>query len=125
MERKLKIKKCPKCGTTIQLIKDHNDSNCEIKCCEKMITLSPNTTDAAKEKHVPNILIEEDTIKVKIDHVMEEEHYIEWIAMVTETEEHFIDLKPGSIAEAEFQYQKNAKIYAYCNKHDLWMKQID
>ena len=48
MEKELVIKKCSKCNTLIEVIKDCNCDNCIIKCCgEEMIELVPNSVDAA------------------------------------------------------------------------------
>lgn len=125
MEKELIIKKCKNCGAIIHAINDCNCKECGIKCCnEPMEKLAPNSVDAAIEKHVPNVEINKDKIKVTVNHVMEDEHYIEWIAIVTDSEEYTKYFKPGDIAEAEFMYVPGAKVYAYCNKHGLWMKEV-
>ena len=33
-------------------------------------------------------------------------------------------LKPNDEPKAVFNYEKDAIIYAYCNKHGLWKKEI-
>ena len=82
MKKELVIKKCSKCQALIEVVKDCTCNNCNIKCCgEEMIELVPNSVDAAFEKHVPNYEIIEEYIIVNVNHVMEEEHFIEWIAM--------------------------------------------
>ena len=82
MEKELVIKKCSKCNTLIEVIKDCNCDNCIIKCCgEEMIELVPNSVDAAFEKHVPNYEVIDNRIIVTVNHIMEEDHFIEWIAM--------------------------------------------
>ena len=86
MKKELVIKKCLKCGALIEIINDCNCEECGIMCCgEKMIEIKPNSIDASFEKHVPTYEKVEDEILVKVNHVMEKEHYIEWIAMVTDT----------------------------------------
>ena len=125
MKKELVIKKCLKCGSLIEII---NDCNCEewgIMCCgEKMIEIKPNTIDASFEKHVPTYEKVEDEILVKVNHVMEKEHYIEWIAMVTDTSVYKVKLCPEQNAECRFKYIPNSKLYAYCNKHGLWSNDI-
>ena len=47
-----------------------------------MIELVPNSVDAAFEMHVPNYEVIYNRIIVTVNHVMEENHFIEWIAML-------------------------------------------
>lgn len=125
MNNELIIKKCMKCGATIKVVKDCNCAECGITCCkEKMVTLKPNTTDAAIEKHVPTYEIENDKIIVKVNHVMEEEHFIEWICLKSSEKEEYVYLKAGVEATAIFENVKSGTLYAYCNKHGLWNTQI-
>lgn len=125
MKRELVLKKCEKCGAVIKVIEDCKCDNCGIKCCdEQMKVIKPNSVDAAVEKHVPTYEIVEDEIFVKVNHVMEKEHYIEWIAMVTDTREEFVELYPEQNAECRFKYVPGAKLYAYCNKHGLWVEEV-
>ena len=123
MSKKLIIKQCKKCMATVRVIQENG---CEIMCCgEAMQQLVPNTVDAAFEKHVPTYEVKGDTIMVKVNHVMEEDHYIEWISMCTDNKEYTVYLKPGEVAEAEFPYVPKAKLYAYCNKHSLWENEVE
>jgi superoxide reductase len=125
MKKELIIKKCPKCGAVVRVIEDCTCDNCGIKCCgEEMIKLKANSTDAAFEKHVPEVEIEKDKIVVKVNHVMESDHYIEWIAMVTEREEFITYLTSDMEPRVEFPYVENSIIYSYCNKHGLWSKEL-
>ncbi len=122
--RELVLRKCPSCGALVKVITDCSCS-CKISCCEKpMVDIKPNSVDAAFEKHVPVFEIVNDKIKVVVNHVMEEDHFIEWICFVTETSEHYIYFKPGENAITTFPYTKGI-LYAYCNKHGLWSKEVD
>lgn len=125
MKKELVIKKCLKCDALIEIIKDCNCDDCGIKCCgEKMMEIKPNSIDASFEKHVPTYEIVEDEILVKVNHVMEKEHFIEWIAMVTDKAVCKVELNPEQNAECKFKYRPNSKIYAYCNKHGLWSNDV-
>lgn len=125
MGRELVIKKCKNCGAIVKVINDCNCMDCGIKCCgETMEKIVPNSVDASFEKHIPTVEVNGDKIKVVVNHVMEEEHYIEWICFVSDEKECIKYFKPGDVAEAEFRYIPGSKVYAYCNKHDLWMKEI-
>ena len=121
MNNELIIKKCNSCGAIVRVIKDCNCSNCGIVCCnEPMKVVTSNSVDAAVEKHVPTYEVKEDRIYVTVNHVMEDEHYIEWISIVSEGRECVTYLKPGMEAKTHFKYTPGATIYAYCNKHGLW-----
>lgn len=125
MSRELKVRKCEKCGAMVRVIEDCHCDNCGIQCCgEKMRELVPNSVDAAIEKHVPTYEIKDGKIFVKVNHVMEEEHYIEWISIVFENMEKITYLKPGENAIAHCKYVPGSKIYSYCNKHGLWVTEV-
>ena len=116
---------CRKCGNIIiKLV----DSGVPVKCCgEAMEVLEPNTTDAAVEKHVPVIAIEGDIVTVtvgEVEHPMVEDHWIEWIYLVTEQGVQAKCLKPGDAPKATFILDGDTVVsaYAYCNKHGLWKK---
>ena len=112
------FKKCMKCGSVVYVIK----GNGSIVCCnEEMKELVPNIVDAAFEKHVPNVEKVGDKIKVSVNHVMDEDHYIEWIAMETDDSIILKSLKPGDEAVVTFDYLSGFKVYSYCNKHGLWI----
>lgn len=126
MKKELIIKKCLKCGATIKVIKDCECAECGLICCnEKMVNIKANSTEAAIEKHVPNYEVEQDKIKVIVNHVMEREHFIEWICLVSENREEYIYLKPNEEATAIFENTTSGTLYAYCNKHGLWKKEIE
>lgn len=119
------IKRCKSCGAMLKVLKDCKSNDCGFRCCgERMNVLVPNSIDAAVEKHVPEYEIVGNKIKVKVNHVMEEEHYIEWIAMIADDIEQTKYFKPGDVAEAEFDYRPNVALYSYCNKHELWKKEV-
>ncbi|CDD17611.1 desulfoferrodoxin [Clostridium sp. CAG:798] len=126
MKNNLIIKKCMSCGAIVKVLKDCTCNNCGIKCCgEEMQILLPNSVDAAIEKHVPTYEKVEDEILVKVNHVMEKEHFIEWISLVKENKEIMIQLFPEQSPEVRFPYIPGSTIYAYCNKHGLWKSDVD
>ncbi len=126
MKNELIIKSCKTCNALIKVIKDCNNEDCKIMCCgTPMEELVPNSVDAAHEKHVPTYEKVEDEILVKVNHVMEKEHYIEWLCMVHDNLEYMVKLYPEQEAQARFPYIPNSTIYAYCNKHGLWSAQVN
>lgn len=126
MKNELVIKKCEKCGAVVKVFDDCTCENCGIKCCgDNMKVLIPNMSDASKEKHIPTYEKVEDEIFVKLNHSMEKEHYIEWIALVKDNKEYIVNLYPEENAECRFKYMPGSTIYAYCNKHGLWKKDVE
>ena len=126
MKKELVIKRCSKCQSLVEVLKDCTSDNCSIKCCgEEMIELAPNSVDASFEKHVPNYEAIDNHIIVKVNHVMEEDHFIEWIAMLANNKIIKKFLLPGEEACVIFPYVKGSKIYSFCNKHGLWSKEVE
>lgn len=126
MGKNLVIRKCEKCGAMVKVLEDCHCDDCGIKCCgEKMKEIVPDSVDAAVEKHVPTYEVKDGKIFVKVNHVMEEEHYIEWISIVFENKEVTTYFKPRQEAVAHCKYVPGATIYAYCNKHSLWKKEVE
>lgn len=125
MKNELLIKKCQSCGALVKVINDCTCDNCGIKCCgDEMKLLVPNSVDAAVEKHVPTYEKVEDEIFVTVNHVMEKEHFIEWITLVADNKEYTVKLYPEQNAECRFPYIPGSCLYAYCNKHGLWKKDV-
>lgn len=118
----MKLLRCNKCGTRVIVDKGGNNITC---CEEQMREVIPNSVDAAIEKHVPEYVVENDKIKVVVNHVMEEDHYIEWIALESENTLIKKDFKPGDKLEVEFDYIPGSVLYSYCNKHSLWKKDVE
>jgi len=87
--------------------------------------LQAGVTDGAAEKHVPFVAREGNTVTVRVGevaHPMLEEHYIEFIALVSENGAQFAQLKPGQEPVATFTLEEGveAEAYEYCNLHGLW-----
>lgn len=117
------IKKCSVCGAMVMSLTTY-DSN--ITCCgKKMDTVVSNSVECNIEKHIPTYEKVEDEIFVKVNHVMEKEHYIDWVAMVSDTKTEFVRFYPEQNAETRFKYIPGATLYAYCNKHGLWSTKVD
>ncbi len=121
--KELMLKKCKSCGAIVKVFEECH-CPCDIMCCDDVMeNIKPNTVEASLEKHIPSYEIIGDKIKVKVNHVMEEEHYISWIMFVSENKEEIVYFKPGESPEATFDYQKGT-LYSYCNKHELWSKNV-
>jgi superoxide reductase len=125
MKTKVAFFQCNICGNLVGLIKDGGG---ELVCCgEPMAKLEPNTTDASVEKHVPVAVRKDGKIYVEIGsviHPMTEKHYIEWIAVVSDSGTRRISLLPTDEPKAVFCDKENADVYAYCNLHGLWKAEV-
>ncbi|MBR5372303.1 MAG: desulfoferrodoxin [Oscillospiraceae bacterium] len=88
--------------------------------------IKPNTTDAAKEKHVPVVSREGQTVTVMVGsaaHPMTDAHYIGWIMLETKNGVERKDLAPADEPAAQFFADEDDEIvaaYAWCNLHGLW-----
>ena len=120
----MKIWKCTSCNNIVAVLRE---GTCVPHCCgQEMVELKANTVDAAKEKHVPVVEVNSLIATVtcgEVFHPMEENHYIEFMALVT-TEGIKLDyLKPGMEPVCYFALGEGEEIlsaYAYCNLHGLW-----
>ena len=125
MEENVRFYRCKVCGNMIGLIHGNSEN---ISCCgEKMELLHANSTDAATEKHVPVYEKDGNEIVVRVgevEHPMEEDHYIMWIAQVSEDRTTRVRLHPGQATETRFPYIPGSVLYEYCNKHGLWKKEV-
>jgi superoxide reductase len=122
VKERLEVYKCDVCGNMVEVV---HVGGGELVCCgQPMKLLVENTTDAAKEKHVPVIEKTADGVKVKVGsvaHPMEEKHFIEWVQVIAGGKSYRQFLKPGEAPEAEFKVT-GASISAreFCNLHGLW-----
>jgi len=116
------IYKCDLCDNIIEVMQGGEGA---LVCCgQKMKLMEENTVDATKEKHVPVIEINSDSIKVKVGsdpHPMEESHYIQWIELLADGKVYRQHLQPGQDPEATFPViAKQVTAREYCNIHGQW-----
>ena len=128
MAKKGEVYKCKHCGAMLEILHDGANPAC---WGEPMTLLKENTTDGAKEKHVPVIEPIEGGYRVtvgSVEHPMLPEHYIQWIELLTPTDVLRHELKPGEKPEAIFLTNAEAKDVTareYCNLHGLWKGVIE
>lgn len=119
----LKFFECPE--TKEILIADTNDAESMAAAAGKT-EIIPNTVDAAREKHVPVISREGQTVTVAVGeaaHPMLDVHYIGWILLETKNMQERTELKPGEEPVAQFFVDEDDTViaaYAWCNLHGLW-----
>ena len=122
----MKFYVCKHCGNIIAFV---HASGAPVTCCgDIMKELEPNTTDAATEKHVPEITQDGQKVTVTVGsvaHPMFPEHFIGWIALQTKQGNQRKELKPGDQPSICFTLCEGDEVesaYAYCNLHGLWKK---
>ncbi|MCK5237429.1 MAG: desulfoferrodoxin [Deltaproteobacteria bacterium] len=127
MTKKSDIYKCEECGNIVEVL---HEGKCDPECCGKtMKVFEANTTDAAKEKHVPVITKNGDKVVITVGstlHPMDEDHYIEWIELIVDDKTLRQDLSPGGEPMAVFKCLASTGIIvrAYCNLHGLWQSEL-
>ena len=104
---------CPVRGNVIQ-----TSGEAVISCCG--ITLPPLEAEAPDEEHSLKIEIVEDEYFVSMNHPMTKEHYISFIAAISDNGVQLVKLYPESNAEVRFKISRVRKLYAYCNRHGLF-----
>ncbi len=118
---------CEHCGNIIGKIRD---KGVPVMCCgQKMTLLEPGTVEASHEKHIPVVTVENNVVKVAIgsvEHPMVEEHFIEWVYLLTDKGGQRKCLVPGEAPTVTFALadEKPVSVYAYCNLHGLWKADV-
>ena len=119
---------CRHCKNVVAYVENKGP---HIVCCgEEMQLIIPNTTDAAKEKHVPVIEVHGTQVIVTIGsepHPMTEPHHIAWIALETKDGNQRKCLEMTGAPRAEFAITEEDTIlaaYEYCNLHGLWKAEM-
>lgn len=122
MAKKNEIYKCEKSGLMVEVLQDAEGT--PMCCGEPMKLLRENTTDGAKEKHVPVVEKIEGGYRVTVgsmEHPMTDAHYIQWIELVTSTGVLRHNLTPQDKPVAEFKTDATeVEAREYCNLHGLW-----
>jgi len=114
--------KCQTDGLVIEVV--HGSKGEPVCCGSPMDLLIENSSDGAKEKHVP--VIEKITGGFRVDvgsvpHPMEEKHYIEWIELIADGISYKTFLSPGMKPAVQFMVTaSDVTARAYCNLHGLW-----
>lgn len=122
MTERKQIYRCPICGNIVEVV---NAGAGTLTCCgQPMIRLNENTSDGAKEKHVPVVERIEGGYKVSVgsvEHPMLDAHYIQWIEISNDSETHRKYLTPNDKPEATFKTDaEDVTAREYCNLHGLW-----
>ena len=121
-----KFYRCDHCGILVGVVEEGGGKM--ICCGEPMRALVANTTDAAQEKHVPEVVVNGNVVTVTVGsvvHPMLEEHHIAWIALETNQGMQRKVLNHTGEPKAVFalaEGEQAVAAYEYCNLHGLWKK---
>lgn len=112
---------CPVCGNVI-----HAAGAAVISCCG--ITLpeaeAENGTEDGDVTHHLEVMYTDSRHYVKLSHPMTKEHYISFIAYITDGHFEMKKLYPEGSAEADFLGRGHGLIVAYCNQHGLYQVRV-
>ena len=120
---------CPLCGNVI-----HATGEASISCCgialpvlevenavDGKIPAAPESTEAADlSVHLPQVDVADGEVYLAMDHPMDKDHFISFVAYVTTDQVFFRKLYPEQTADARFPYRGLGTIFAYCNRHGLF-----
>ena len=114
--KRIKFYVCPNCGNII-----NSTGEGDFSCCgRKLQALVPKTID---ENHSLNIEEIENDYYIEINHEMNKDHYISFVAYVTYDRVILIKLYPEQNASVRFPRLcgkfERGKFYMYCNQHGL------
>ena len=118
---------CEHCGNLIGMI---HDGGVPMMCCgQKMTKIEAGVVEASREKHIPVVSVDGDTVTVtvgSVEHPMTAEHSILWVYLQTDKGGHRKLLHPDDAPTLTFALYDETPIaaYAYCNLHGLWMAEI-
>ncbi len=108
---------CPVCGNVINSMGD-----ALVSCCG--ITLPALEAEDPDAEHGISVELIEDELYVHVDHPMTKDHYISFVAAVTDQGLQLVKLYPEGEAETRLRRSLVRYIYAYCNRHGLFRVKI-
>ena len=108
---------CPVCGNAIFATGEGSFS-----CCG--VSLPPLEPEEQDEAHAITIERVENETFVSLQHPMEKDHYISFLAFVTSDRVRFVKLYPEQNAETRFSIRGRGILYALCNRHGLFARKV-
>ena len=108
-----KLYVCPVCGNVINSV-----GEAMVSCCG--VTLPVLEAEEPDAVHPMKIERVEDEYYVTVSHEMTKDHYISFIAAMTDNGIHMVKMYPEGNAEARFPIGPVRSFYYYCNRHGLF-----
>lgn len=122
----MKFFKCSNNGLVIPITHVFTDET----SLKEVKEITPNSVDAATEKHMPVVTRHGDTITVNVGsvtHPMTEEHLITTVVLETQNGAQYKFLAHDNDPVVHFALDSTEKpvaAYAYCNLHGIWKVDI-
>lgn len=122
----MKFFKCSNNGLVIPVTHVFTDAE-SLKTAQE---ITPNSVDAATEKHMPVVTMSGNTVTVNVGsvtHPMTEEHLITTVILETQNGAQYRFLAHDNEPVVHFTLHSTEKpvaAYAYCNLHGLWKVEI-
>jgi transcriptional regulator with XRE-family HTH domain len=113
--KKIQFYICPICGNIITAVGEGHYS-----CCG--ITLPKQKPESMDEAHSVFIETIDDEYSITMQHPMNKEHYVSFIAYITSGSVEIIKLYPEQDISVRFRKKGHGIFYAYCNRHGLFKK---
>ena len=122
MSEARKILKCPICDTIVEVL-DH--VGVEIVCCgPAMEDVSEQFAEGDEFDHRAIVRRVRGGLKVQVGvepHPMCEDHYIQWVEVISGQRSCRQFLEPGQLPEAVFDvHGDDITVRQYCSQHGLW-----
>lgn len=108
---------CPVCGNVLQAT-----GEAMVSCCG--ITLPALEAEPAEGEHEIRAACVEDELYVSAEHPMGKLHYLSFLVAVSPDRVQLVKLYPEGPAAARFRLAGVRCVYAYCNRHGLFYKDL-
>lgn len=108
---------CPVCGNVIHALGEGVFSCCGIR----LPKLEAEVEDLEHEIIIEDV---DDELYVRIDHPMRKDHFISFVALVTDNHIQIEKLYPEQNAELRFRKIRYGVLYILCNRDGLFYKKI-
>src|SRR5680860_719468 len=122
------IYKCEICGNVFESV--HVGGEDVVCCGQPMKKMEPQSGPEYQEKHLPVVQKNGNKVTARIGsvpHPMIEEHYIEWVEVISGDTVQRIFLHPGEEPLVEFIVTNASdmiQVRAFCNIHGLWFTSL-
>jgi len=109
---------CPICGNII-----HSMGESVVSC--HGLQLMPEEAEMSDENHSITVERCEDEYFVRVEHDMNKDHFISFMAAVTSDRLQLVRLYPEGNAEARFKINGVKRLYVFCNRDGLFYLDIN
>lgn len=106
---------CPHCGNLLT-----STTHSTLSCCGRPLT--PLEAQPCDPDHAPQITQVEYDDFITFSHPMSKDHFISFVAWVTDDRVLLVKLYPEQNAQVRFAQMRRGKLYFYCTRHGLFVK---